>query len=295
MSLTTAWRMPWPRVKRAARWLHYSRYYAHGPAPKPEYHQGEAFRFALHPPPRGARQDKETLLYFLHAAGGSERDWAEKPPARAFYAFYRRKGLSAPTVVSISAGPFWTLMETPGPKQPALFKLFMEEWMPAVEKRTGPPRRRLIWGISQGAFNAARLVLKRPELWQAAVLSSPPFMTVSIYAGPRDIDAYITRTRADRESVHWAIDNLQPLVGGPKAWRQENTQALAEIADDLPPVLVQVNPTDEFGFMEGALEFSRALARRGQPVRLSPHRGGHCVVDVPEAADFLSTRGIDKI
>ncbi|MFH2204626.1 MAG: alpha/beta hydrolase-fold protein [Elusimicrobiota bacterium] len=273
---------------RSYRWMHFVSHITSGPQPIAECGGADGMRYCLHTAPREAEEDPTSVLYFLHYAGGSEMSWREIPLSRFYYSYFRRRGLPAPKVVSISYGPDWVLLEEPGEKFPALFNRFIERDMPLVEAKIGEVQRRYIWGMSQGGLNAAELVLKRPELFDGAVLSCPAFYSVSIYAADEELRRYTRRTHADHEgSVMWGIRRLRPHVGGPQAWAREDPLALARENRRVPPLLIQANRRDEFGFYEGAGIFYRELRWRNQPVTFKPHRGGHCVIGIRQAVRFI--------
>ena len=58
--------------------------------------------------------------------------------------------------------------------------------------------------------------------------------------------------------------------------------------------MVQANRQDEYGFFEGASIFAASLKKRGLNVLWRPHDGVHCVINAPEAVDFLMALGIVK-
>lgn len=272
---------------RVARWFHFVSYVPDGPAPRTECRKAEDFRYCVDVPPKKTKANPNSLLYVLHHAGGGPRSWSGSPAARVFYARFRKAKISPPVVVSVSYGPYWTLMDAPGSKQKALFEDFVSRAMPRIETDLGVPRRRLLWGVSQGAFNGAQLLFKRPKLFRGAVLSCPAIYTIPLYSGKEAIREYTERTKADPYSVIWGIELLRPLIGGPEAWAKEDPLALARRAKGLPPVMIQANAKDEFGFFEGGQLLAEILKDRGEPVEFRRNSGSHCAIDPRQASDFL--------
>lgn len=272
---------------RARRFFHYASYLSAGPAPEADCRQTEVIRYCFHKPPKGTIEDPDAVLYFLHPADGSEKDWVKYPISRVYYQRFRKRDVPAPQVVTLSYGPYWTLMNEPGEKQPALFETFVSSWMALIEEETGAPRRRYIWGMSQGGLNAAELILKRPDLFAGAVISCPAFYSFPLYSKDDVIKRYIKRTGADAGSVNWGLAILRPRVGGPEAWAEEDPLALAAKARRIPPTLIQANTGDDYGFYEGASRFYDALHDSDLPVTFASSPGAHCVVDAPQAVDFL--------
>ncbi|MEE8425629.1 MAG: hypothetical protein V3S11_07350, partial [Elusimicrobiota bacterium] len=272
---------------RIARWFHFVSYVPDGPAPKTECRKVEDFSYCVDIPPKKVKASPDSLLYVLHHAGGGPRSWSGSPAPRVLYARFRKAKIPPPVIVSVSYGPFWTLMDAPGSKQKALFESFISTTMPRIEADVGAPKKRLLWGVSQGAFNGAQLIFKRPKLFDGAVLSCPAIYTIPLYSGEEAIRKYTLRTKADPYSVVWGIELLRPLVGGPEAWEKENPLALARTAKGLPPVMIQANVKDEFGFFEGGKLLAEILKNRGEPVEFRRNSGSHCAVDPRQASDFL--------
>ncbi|MFH1095506.1 MAG: hypothetical protein V1728_04780, partial [Candidatus Micrarchaeota archaeon] len=245
--------------------------------------------YCIHKSPEGVAEDPKALLYFLHPAEADELSWREFPISRVYYKMFHENELPAPRVVTISYGPYWTLMDEPGEIQPALFETFVSSWMPLIERETGPPNRRYLWGMSQGAFNSSLLVLKRPKLFDGAVLSCPSFFPFPLYSDAKVIAKYVKSSNADAYSVDWAVRTLRPRVGGPEAWKKEDPLKLAARSKGLPlpPILIQANKKDEYGFYKGAKQFYKTLKKLRHPVSFRPYRGMHCVVDAEKAVDFL--------
>lgn len=277
------------RRARMNRWFHFASYLAEGPPPIPVCHKAGKLGYCVHKAPEGVAEDPEAILYFLHPAESDELGWRDFPISRVYYKMFHENELPAPRVVTVSYGPYWTLMDEPGETQPALFETFVSSWMPLIESETGPPRRRYLWGMSQGAFNAAVLVLKRPKLFDGGVLSCPSFFTVPLYGDAKAIAKYVKKTKADAYSVDWAVRTLRPLVGGPEAWKRGDPLELAKLSKGLPlpPLLIQANKEDEYGFYKGAKKFYKTLKKLHHPVKFRPYHGMHCVVDAEKAVDFL--------
>lgn len=276
------------RMARSYRMFHFLSFLSSGPPPTIECDDVGDLKYCVHKAPEEAEEDLSSILYFLHHAGGSERSWLELHMSREYYSYFRRRDLPAPRVISVSYGPYWTLLDEPGPEQPALFRKFVNEDMPAIEKKVGRPRRRYLWGMSQGGLNVAELILKRPELFDGAVLSCPALYSVSIYADDDELYRYARRTGSDFEgSVMWGVRHLRKRVGGPEAWEREDPLKLVQTSWKIPPTLIQANREDEFGIFEGAEIFYRALRQRHQTVTFRPHHGGHCVIAVRQAVRFI--------
>lgn len=274
-------RLSWLRRARRA-WARLA-----GPAPRALSGAAAGVRWQVYLPPAGQAWDHGSVLHFLHPAQADHLSWGERRLARLFYARLLELRRPAPTVISVSYGRVWTLMDTRARRGPTAGS-YLSLAVGRIEAGLGAPvRRRLLWGISQGGFNGARLLLREPRLFDAVVLSSPALMPVALY-DDAEIETYIRRSRAHGPTVWWGVERLRARVAGPEAWLREDPLAMAPACRALPPLLVQAAADDEFGFWHGARELCKALeGLRPEPVlRLRP--GSHASLDVAEAADFLS-------
>ncbi len=272
---------------RFERFVHYAPYRFSGPAPQVKCRSSGKWKWCVDTPRKSMKTDRETILYVLHHAGASERTWGEFPVARKFYSWFKKRGVPAPRVVSVSYGPYWTLMEEPGKTQPALLRPFVDEVMPEIERGFKfSPSKRLLWGTSQGGLNGASLILREPDLFSRAVLSCPAIFAFPMYSDSQ-ADAYIERNDSVRRSVYWGLKKLRPRIGGAEAWAREAPLVLIENAESLPPTFVQINPGDEYGFQDGGRKFAETAQSRGLPVTLKSGGWSHCVFDIESAIEFL--------
>lgn len=271
-------------------YLHFGLYFFAGPSPRVEGGDTAGARWRIHHPPRGVSVDASSVLYFLHYAEGDEKSWTQTGLARVFYAEFKRRNLPAPRVVSVSYGPFWNLLDRPGPVEGGgKYAHFTGEVMPFLEKKLGGAiKRRYIWGMSQGGFNGALLILKNPAEWAGAVLSCPAIYSISVFESGAALDEYVARTNADRGTAVWGLGIFNTRVQSPAEWAREDPLSRAKSPPRLPPLLVQATTGDAFGFYEGTERFAGALKAAGLPVRFESGGGRHCQIDGKSAAAFLA-------
>lgn len=225
---------------------------------------------------RTGPRDDRALVWFFHYAEGNERSLGSIGLARAFFARLARVGAAAPAVVSVSFGDHWLLSEADGKRQVVRLDDFQQSVMAEVEKRLGAPERRYAWGMSMGGYNAAEIALRRPALFSRVALSCP-----ALYAE----DPFTTRGKTAQEDDGRNLFRYR--LNGSAQWSADDPSALARAAKDSPPFLIQPNRADEYGFQDGGRALAAALGSRA---RLSEAKGGHCVVNAAEAADFLGGR-----
>lgn len=250
----------------------------------------ESFRLAVYP---GASRE---VLYFLHGRGQNHRSWSRWGPARDYYRSLAERGVPAPTVVSVSFGRVWLLTERGPHRLNGLLETFVREAMPRAEALTGPPSRRLLWGFSMGGFNAAQLVLRYPELWSAAVLSSAALPTVGPYPGRRELLDYRRRTGAGWLQVEFMRRAVRPYFRADGSWDRHDPFQLARRAERLPPIYIECSDRDHYGFLEGSRRLYEELLGAGHTASFEACEGqGHCWIPVRRVAEFLSSSGRESL
>ncbi len=258
----------------SARTRRFAAYQFAGSAPATTCRADGAARWCVHEPERPGPD----LVYFLHYATGDERSWNRLGLSRAFYSEYRRLGRPAPRVVTVSYGTHWLMTNKPG-RQTVLLAEF-EELRRRIEAGLPAVGRRFAWGMSQGGYNAAEVVLSAPGLWSGAALSCPALYARSPYAKP---PAPFPERGAEGRQL------FTIRMADAATWEAENPLALAASAKPLPPFWIEANPDDEFGFAEGARALAETLRAAGGAATLVETPGGHCAIDARAAARFLAS------
>jgi hypothetical protein len=247
-----------------------------GAAPAAECRVDGPARWCVYTP---AGPTDGNAVYFLHYATGDERSWNRLGISRAFDDEYRRAGRPAPRTVTISYGGYWLLTRAPGLRQTVSVADF-EALRARIEARLGPIGRRYLWGMSQGGYNAAVDLLSRPGEWDAAALSCPALEASSPYVVPG-------REPAARSPEGRLLFTYR--LAGEDAWKTENPFALVGAART-PPVWIEANRSDEFGYFDGARAFAAALTRAGDDARFVASDGGHCAIDARATARFFMSQ-----
>ena len=259
------------------------------PAVRADCGRGPGFDYCLYVPE--GQPPSDTVLYFMHGGGESASHWGRWRPAEDLARAYRERGLPVPTVASISYGKLWVLTERGSSKDSGLLERFTDEAIPFIEAKTGAPKRRLLWGLSMGGFNAVQLLLKRPGLWASAVLSCPAVTVLAPTAGPAEVKEYVARTGADASKAGWMFDYTKRYFPDDASWARADPMRLAGAAGALPPVFLECGDRDEWGFFEGAERLAKTLEGGGHAVTFDRVAGGkHCVVDSGRVARFLLDR-----
>lgn len=230
------------------------------------------------------------LLYYLHGGGGSERNWGEADGyGRAVAAIWRQRGLPEPTVAAVSFGPTWLLGPAGTGPAGGLMAAFLGTVMSRMEARLGAPKRRQLVGESMGGFNAAQLVLARPELFESAALVCPGIGLASPHASGKELRRYRKENRASYWRVRSAAKLARRFFPTAGLWAQASpVDNLLKLQGPLPRLYVSCGKADEYGFFRGALRFVEAAREKGAGVEWVALEGGHCAVDPPSLAAFLA-------
>ncbi len=271
----------------ARRALHYARYRLMRPGVDVQCDAQADLSFCRYRP-KGLEEDPQATIYFLHYAGGNARSLARVGLANAFYGVYRRKHLKPPRIVALSFGTHWIVSDRPGRRQTVTTRRLLDQTLPLLERRFGAAPRRLLWGMSQGGYNALELALAYPGRWQAAVVSCPALLSVDPFS--EEAPALAKRARVPLGTVRDGLALFNTRLADSATWRSEEPIARVRAGASLPPLLIQTSLRDEFGFREGSLSLAKALSARPEGVTLEDGPDGHCLFDARSVAEFFIAR-----
>ena len=232
------------------------------------------------------------VIYYFHGLGGSENTWGDDHfyPAQ-LRKRWAEKNFEIPTVVGISLGKQWLLVEKNESKLSGLYEAMVGLMIPAVEKALGKePKHRFIVGESMGGFNGAQLALKAgKKMFTRAALLCPPMVTISPFSTDEEIEAFIKATKANPDKVKSIVLMSKMMMPTANDWDANNPVKLAEnIGANTPDLYVSCGMSDDYGFFPGTEKFAE-IAKKGQPgVQWRPLWGSHCAVDIDSLADFIA-------
>lgn len=256
--------------------------------------------YCIHRPTGSPNAD---VLYYLHGAGGSEQTWAEPSffTRQLREAWDARELVRPPTVVSVSYGTVWLLAERNTSPRSGLLNHFTEIVLPQIERLLGKGRgQRLLLGDSMGGFNALQLGLKTGLFARVAALCAP-VSTLTPFASDAEIEEQIRQSRAwsyfgdaydnlVRSSVRRAIEIARVFYPTPEAWATADPIRLVSRGRKPGAFYLAVGFYDEYANYEGNEQIARALKLRGigDVVQWRPQWGGHCAIDIPSLADWIT-------
>ncbi len=258
-----------------------------------------AVSYCVHIPKVTGNKD---VLYYLHGLNNSEETWQDEyfftGQVRAFWAKHQ---IAPPTVVSVSFGPLWVLAEKNDSPNSGLFDAVTKGVIPLIEAGLGGVKgRRLLVGESMGGFNSIQLSLKTQLFVKAAILCAP-IADITPFATEAEVTAFIERSggwqyykEEDPTVVKSAVAQMLQLSKAffptPEAYAKANPLELAKNVDSktAPKLYVADGLYDKYLSYESTEKFIEQLKGRGLDVQWRPQWGGHCAIDIPTLAKFLT-------
>ena len=233
------------------------------------------------------------VLYYLSGRGSGATMWVEE--AQGIRARWKSLGLPTPTVVTISfdLNPviWWVLLDHNHDGSTGLYPVFVDEFMPMVEKQLGGVQgRRLLIGRSMGGFNASQLLLRRPKDFARVALLCPAILTLSPYADAAEDEAYIQRSGASPLFLFLVKFFFRSSLENEQNWMEVSPleQGRTALGADTPPLHVSCGEEDHYGFHDGAHEFAKlARSLSAHEVLWQSLKGNHCTFDPAAIADFI--------
>lgn len=237
-------------------------------------------------------------VYHLHGRGLDAEAWNDPSYFTAqVQGEWQRRGLPAPTVVTLSYGREWLL--TPrgqAPRSGLLDRIGpqLDRLDAQLDARTGTPRRRMLVGESMGGLNVLTLGLSQPGRFDRIAALCPGVYQDSPFASLGTLRAALQRTGADPKVAFGVWWLARQHVADDAEWARTSPLALIETlarAPRRPALYLSCGLYDRYGNFEG----TQALATRAQALGVDtewhPLYGGHCAVDITSLARFLAVAG----
>jgi pimeloyl-ACP methyl ester carboxylesterase len=163
----------------------------------------------------------------------------------------------------------------------------------------------MVVGESMGAVNALLVALRRPGRVDRVAALCPPLSTGSPFAGLAETSSLVAASSTTWQRAFMLRGLARHFFRSEAAWRRHDPVRLAReaSAEETPELYLLCGRRDEWGCMEGSLalvEAARAReasgvsmeasgsATRALAIEWHPRDGGHCDVDVPSLARFLT-------
>lgn len=246
-----------------------------------------ALRFCVYRDRAGTNGD---IVYHLHGRNLDEQVWNDDTYYTALVqAAWQQRGVRPPTVVSLSYGPTWLL----APKGKAPDSGLLDDLiarLPAIERKVGEPRRRMLLGESMGGLNVLVAGLSHPDRFDKVAALCPGVYTVSPFASFGEIRSAVQRTGADPKIIFGIWQWSRSYYADEQEWQASSPLSLLERSGrDTPELYLANGLYDSYGNFEGTQALAQRAAQLGVKAEWHPLYGGHCVSDATSLAAFLAS------
>ncbi|MEO0499749.1 MAG: alpha/beta hydrolase-fold protein, partial [Pseudomonadota bacterium] len=230
------------------------------------------------------------ILYHLHGRNLDEQIWNDDTYYTSMVqAAWQRSRTLPPTVVTVSYGSTWLLAPKGAQPDSGLLEDFIER-LPAIEKRLGAPKRRLLLGESMGGLNVLVAGLAYPARFEKIAALCPGVYDLSPFASLQDMKTAAERTGGNPKIAFGVWMLARKYVANENEWRGFSPLVLIERSDDTYPALYLSNGLyDSYGNFEGTEKLARMAEERGVETQWHPLYGGHCSIDASSLAAFLAS------
>ncbi len=243
--------------------------------------------------------NSDDVLYQLHGLNNGDIEnggWSNPNGfANEVRTLWAQMNFDAPTVVSVTFGDLWLLVEKNQSEVSGLYEFFTQVAIPMIDQdllKMGKITNRELVGESMGGFNASQLLLKFPQNYFAKVaLICPAIATLTPFSDQKEVNDYIQTTGADPDRVSKLLQLSQFFMPTPVDWSKASPLDLAKtiLNEDSPTLYVSCGDKDEYGFFTGAEQFYEVAKANGVKAEWVPIAGqGHCAIDAESVAKFLA-------
>lgn len=228
------------------------------------------------------------VVYHLHGRNLDEHVWNDDTYYTALLqAQWQVRGDLPPTVVTLSYGGTWLLAPKGAASESGLLEDMMKR-IPAIERKIGAPRRRLLLGESMGGLNVLVAGLVYPNRFARIAALCPGVYQVSPFATLNEMRAALARTGADPKIAFGIWMLARRYYANDREWEATSPLTLIERAGPRTPALYLSNGLyDAYGNFEGTQALATRAKERGVKTEWHPLYGGHCTSDAPSLAAFL--------
>ncbi len=229
------------------------------------------------------------IAYHLHGRNLDETVWNDRDYYTSLIQqYWANRNVKPPKVVSVTFGPVW-LFAPSSNSDADLANIFKNEVIAEVEKRTGKPTYRTLFGESMGGLNSLVLGLKTKGLFNKIASLCPPLYKESPFSGFSNIRAFLERTGAEPRTILGILALGKKYMRGEEDWKEFSPIEILDHIDisKTPKIYLSCGLYDKYGNFEGADFFVKKASKMGMKIDWRPLYGGHCAVDVASVAEFL--------
>lgn len=248
-----------------------------------------AWKACTHRPPSGTTNGH--IAYLLHGRNMDELVWNNDTLYTSMIQqYWSDRKLTPPLVVTVSFGKAWLLAPKGKAPKSGLVEVLADEVIPAVERRTGAPKARLVFGDSMGGINSLVIAMQRPGLFGKTAALCPGLYVDSPFDSIDKMKELSRRTGADLKMLYGVAAMSMEYFGGGADWEKINPNIWIEKADPktAPEIYLSCGLYDSYGNYEGSEAFAQTAQKRGFKITWRPQFGPHCATDIPSLAEFLA-------
>lgn len=236
--------------------------------------------YCVHRSPGSASRD---LVVHFHGRRGTARWWNDRTYYTAsLYEHWENASTDPPTVVSISFGPLWVLIEDHAEALGPVLDRATEHasrWANRAFERT------MVVGESMGGYNALLAGLEVPDRIDKVAALCPPLSATSPFGGG-------ALDRLGQSSLREGFMLLvfsRAFFDDDAHWHQHDPVARVLGGQDFEPALyLSCGTRDPWGCVTGARALTESVQRQGRAPELNLLDEGHCAIDEARLAAFLT-------
>lgn len=231
-----------------------------------------------------------SVLYYFHGGGGSELQWGQI--SSDIYNQWLARNVNPPTVITVSFGPYWLLVEPNSSPNSGLLDYFEHAVMPQMEMMAigKIADERMIMGLSMGGFNTAKVLARLPaQTIKRATLVCPAIVDLSPFATKEQVANYVaTHPSTDAKSLENLAFIAQAFISDETVWNTTaNPLVLTDkVAASQAELLIGTN-MDDTTFAPGGQLFAQKVSALIPATVVQEWAGGHCDLDNAAIANFL--------
>ncbi len=241
-------------------------------------------------------QNSKDVAVFFHGVDGSENSWSNEIKFQKLRQIWIDQKVPYPKIISVSLGQRWLLTDTATTElNKILLSTVADKVAALINQHRGTSNGlRILIGESMGGYNAAQLMLYRPQLFDRVALLSPGLFPISPFASDKELDDFFQRNQGSvtkdfvRELMGWT----RKIFPSSADWARNNPlQKTLPIKG--PELFVTSQSQDQLGLQEGARAFVSRWKQFGLRAEYHESLGGHCqetAATLNELAAFLTSR-----